>query len=100
MSDEFGKWPSHFQKPGEEEEDHALVTPGDDYTLRTYSYTPKREELMMRRPTISERMYTDARALSDAELRRHYSISTSNGDTCGECFCCICGKVLAERNER
>lgn len=91
MADEFGKWPSRFQKPGEEEEDH---------TLRTYSYTPKREELMMRRPTIRERMYTDARALSDAELRRHYSISTSNGDTCGECFCCICGKVLAERNER
>jgi len=38
-----------------------------------------------------------ARALSDAQLQRHYSISTSGGDTCGECFCCICGKVLKER---
>ena len=38
-----------------------------------------------------------ARAMSDAQLQRHYSISTSGGDTCGECFCCICGKVLKER---
>jgi len=41
--------------------------------------------------------YQYARALSDAELSRYYSVSTQNGDTCGECFCCICGKVLKER---
>ena len=41
--------------------------------------------------------YQYARALSDKELRRHYRVSTQNGDTCGECFCCICGKVLRER---
>lgn len=44
-----------------------------------------------------ERMYTEARTLSDTELRRHYGVSVDNKDTCGTCFCCICGKVLEER---
>lgn len=42
-------------------------------------------------------LYYQAAELSDKELRRHYSVSTSNNDTCGTCFCCICGKVLADR---
>lgn len=46
---------------------------------------------------LKARMFSDARALSNTELRRHYGISVDNGDTCGECFCCICGKVLEER---
>ncbi len=46
---------------------------------------------------IKHNLYQYARALSDNELSRHYRVSTRNGDTCGKCFCCICGKVLKER---
>lgn len=41
--------------------------------------------------------YQYARTMSDKELRRHFTVSTRHGDTCGECFCCVCGRVLQER---
>jgi len=46
---------------------------------------------------IQANMREEARLLSDSELRSHYRISIYNRDNCGECFCCICGKVLKER---
>lgn len=41
-----------------------------------------------------------ARPLPDAELRRHYLVSTRNNHLCVDCFCCACGAVLAERRRQ
>jgi hypothetical protein len=40
-----------------------------------------------------------ARALPEAELRRHASVSANNGHRCVECFCCACLTVREERSK-
>lgn len=43
MTDEFEKWPGHFQKPGEEEEDHTLHV----YTYPGYILTRKEDRPLL-----------------------------------------------------
>lgn len=45
-------------------------------------------------------LHDQARELSNDELRRHASVSTSNRHYCNDCFCCACVDVLKERNGR
>jgi hypothetical protein len=41
-----------------------------------------------------------ANQLPLAELRRHASVSTSNGHSCVDCFCCACESLLDEERRQ